>query len=164
MWGLDQLLKPFFGYVYLKMFEDANDVLEGLPTNLITHPTVLLARLELLMEVKMWREGVLLGQSLCNVWPSELEFWFRTAYCQHEMKHTQQAKDTLLRAPPAMRETATFHFNLACYETQLGNLEEGKRLLFIAIEKNKEFQQDALDDPDLEPMWDSLRTGWPGST
>jgi hypothetical protein len=39
----------------------------------------------------------------------------------------------------------------------LGNLEEGKRLLFIAIEKNKEFQQDALDDPDLEPVWDSLR-------
>jgi tetratricopeptide (TPR) repeat protein len=153
---LDDLLDPFFGYVHLKMYDEASEVLENLPPELKTDPTVLLARLDLVMAMEMWEEGAVLGKSLCEVWPAELEFWFRTAYCQHELKRTQEAKDTLLHAPEGIRETATYCYNLACYETQLGNLAEGKRLLKICFGRNKAFREESVNDPDLKPLWDSL--------
>jgi tetratricopeptide (TPR) repeat protein len=149
------LLQPFYGYLELKMYVEANDELEGLPTKLKVHPVVLLCRLELLVEMKRWEDGVTLGQSLCGLWPDEMEFWFRSAYCLHELKRTLEAKDTLLKAPMAIRDTAVFSYNLACYETQLGNLKEAKRLLKECFERDEGFRVDALEDPDLEPLWSS---------
>jgi len=153
---LDTLLDPFFGYVTLKMFDEANEVLESLPEDFKTDPTVLLARMDLVMAMKLWEEGIVLGKSLCEIYPDELEFWFRTAFCQHELRRTQQAKDTLLSAPPAIRETATFCYNLACYETQLGHIDEGKRLLKLCFGRNKAFREESIADPDLKPLWDSV--------
>jgi tetratricopeptide (TPR) repeat protein len=153
---LDALLDPFFGYVHLKMYDEANEVLESLPEEYKTDSTVLLARLDLVMAMKLWAEGAVLGKSLCELWPGELEFWFRTAFCLHELKRTQEAKDTLLHAPPCIQETATFCYNLACYETQLGNLAEGKRLLKLCFGRNKAFREESVRDPDLKPLWDSL--------
>jgi hypothetical protein len=75
-----QLLEPFNGYLHLGMFIDANDELEKLPTVIKTHPKVLEARLVLLMEMDKWEEGVLLGESLIQLWPQEHEFHFKTAY------------------------------------------------------------------------------------
>lgn len=156
MSNIDLLLQPFAGYVGLQMYHEANEELENLPTNLKIHPTVLLARLELLVEMRKWEEGVILGISLSKRWPQEHEFHFKTAFCQHVLKLTQDAKDTLLNAPISIRETATFHYNLACYEAQLGNTTQAKRSLAVSFEKNKSFRQDALHDTDLEPLWASL--------
>jgi tetratricopeptide (TPR) repeat protein len=140
----------------LKMYADANDELEGLPTKLKTHPAILLARLELLMEMERWDDGINLGQSLCGLWPDEYEFWFKAAFCLHEVKRTQEAKAALLSAPVKIRDTALYHYNLACYQAQLGNLGEAKKLLNKCFKKDKGFRQEALDDPDLKPLWDSL--------
>jgi tetratricopeptide (TPR) repeat protein len=145
-------LQPFVGYVELGMYEDANNELDCLPLEMQEHPMVQLARLELLVEMKRWEEGVLLGESLCDLRPQELEYWFKTAFCQHELKRTMDAKQTLLKAPAHIRETAVFYYNLSCYETQLGDLSEGKRLLEKSCEIDKRFSQDALEDPDLQPL------------
>ncbi len=42
-------------------------------------PKVLLARLEVLVEMKQWEDGALLGQSLAKLWPQEQEFHFNAA-------------------------------------------------------------------------------------
>ncbi len=153
MRDLENLLQPFTGYVELGMYEEANNELENLPPEMKEHPMALLARLGLLVEMKCWKEGALLGESLCELWPQELEFWFKTAYCQHELKLTAAAKETLLRAPALIQEIAVFYYNLACYETQLGDLSEGRRLLEKSCEMDKHFGKDALGDPDLQPLW-----------
>jgi len=44
------------------------------------------------------------------------------------------------------------HFNLACYECQLGNLETTKERLRRAFELEPLYRQRALDD-DLKPLW-----------
>ena len=49
-------------------------------------------------------------------------------------------------------------FNLACYDCQLGNLESAKLYLEQAIKLKPGMRTMALDDPDLEPLWDSLAT------
>ncbi len=107
---LDALLDPFFGYVHLKMYDEANEVLEGLPEEYMSDPTVLLARLDLVMAMKLWEEGAVLGQSLAELYPDELEFWFRTAFCLHELKRTQEAKDTA--APRPARDPRDGHVQL----------------------------------------------------
>jgi len=157
MSDIEARLQPFVGYVELGMYEDANDELDSLPPEMKAHPTVLLARLELLVEMKQWEEGALLGESLCDLKPQELEFWFKTAFCQHELKRTRDARETLLKAPVRIRETAVFYYNLACYETQLGDLSEGRRLFEKSCEMDKQFGRDALDDPDLQPLWKDTR-------
>ena len=153
---IQSLLEPFCGYVELGMDIEANDALEALPNQVKTHPLVLSARFELLMVTDHWEEGVILGQSLTKLWPQQFNFWFHTAFCLHEMKRTAEAKQTLLNAPEAIRETAQYSYNLACYEAQLGNIAEAKRQLSIAFKMDQNFKADSLDDPDLEPLWSAI--------
>jgi len=47
-------------------------------------------------------------------------------------------------------EVAHFHYNLACYECQLGNLEAAKYRLQRAFELEPQFRVVALDDEDLK--------------
>ena len=156
MEDVETLLQPYVGYLSLGMYDDANEALESLPTEIKTHRLVLWARLDLLVEMRKWEEGVLLGESLCKLWPDQREFVIRTAYCLHELKRTAEAKDMLLNAPASHRESAVFNYNLACYETQLGNIDEAKKLLVSCFQKDKDFRGQALDDPDLEPLWESI--------
>jgi hypothetical protein len=64
---LPSLLQPFYGYLHLGMHAEANDELESLPNEMKAHPLVLLGRLELLMEMQRWEDGIILGQSLCKL-------------------------------------------------------------------------------------------------
>lgn len=48
------------------------------------------------------------------------------------------------------------HFNLACYECQLGELEVAKARLAHAFKLEPKCRLMALDDDDLAPLWDSL--------
>jgi tetratricopeptide (TPR) repeat protein len=152
------LLEPFYGYLELKMYLDANDELENLPAKVKVHPAILHARLELLVEMERWEDGTALGKSLCGLWPDEHEFWFKTAYCLHELKRTAEARETLLAAPSPIRNTALYCYNLACYEAQLGNLGNAKLLLRQSFDTEPAYRDGALDDPDLEPLWSSLGT------
>lgn len=49
-------------------------------------------------------------------------------------------------------------FNLTCYCAQLGELKEAEEWLKKAIEINtKQVQKLAFDEPDLKPLWDSMK-------
>jgi hypothetical protein len=45
-------------------------------------------------------------------------------------------------------------FNLACYASVAGRMEEAKDRLRHAIELDKEARKLALEDEDLKPLWD----------
>lgn len=53
-------------------------------------------------------------------------------------------------------EEAAYWFNRGCYHCQLGEMEDAKQCVRQAVELDKGFQQMALDDPDLEPLWEAL--------
>jgi hypothetical protein len=50
-------------------------------------------------------------------------------------------------------------YNLACYACQLGNLKEAWEWLQVAVElcDAEEIRNLAINDPDLEPLWDQVR-------
>jgi hypothetical protein len=108
--------------------------------------------------MKRWKHGIVLGQSLCKLWPDEAEFWLKTAYCQHELRQTAAAKKTLQGAPAAVQKMPVCNYNLGCYEAQLGNVQAAKGFLKACFDQDKRFREEALADPDLQPVWDSLES------
>ena len=150
---VETLLNPFSGYILLGMYDDAHEELESLPEELKTHPLVLEARFTLLVELERWEEAAFLGESICKLCPTKLDFHFKTAHCLHQLKRTQDAKDTLLAAPHTIRETAIYWYTLACYETQLGHQDEARDLLKQCFQIDPKFRGVALEEVDLEPLW-----------
>lgn len=65
----------------------------------------------------------------------------------------------LLDAEKLHPKHAMIQFNLGCYACQLGNLEEAKSRVAVAISLDGQFRGKALDDPDLEPLWDEIANG-----
>jgi predicted Zn-dependent protease len=147
-----ELLQPFVGYLDLGMFDDANEELESLPKEHKTRPEVLSARLELLMAMKRWEDGALLAQSLSKLWPNYHEFYLRTAFCLHELKRTADARAILLNGPETLKDEAVYHYNLACYEAQLGQVTKAKQHLSTCFKMEKRFKEEALE----EPVWSSV--------
>jgi len=66
------------------------------------------------------------------------------------------ARLILVNAVERMPDVAVFHYNIACYDCQLGNLEEAKSRLKRAFELEPRYRMKALEDEDLEGVWDSL--------
>jgi len=47
---------------------------------------------------------------------------------------------------------ATYHYNLACYECALGNLETARAYLKASLTMDKNLREYAKSDPDLKPL------------
>jgi hypothetical protein len=70
-----------------------------------------------------------------------------------------EAKEILTEAKAKFPAEYLISFNLACYECQLGNLAAAKERLKEAIElagDKKDIRLQALEDPDLEPLWSHI--------
>ena len=80
--------------------------------------------------------------------------WVDRSYALHELKRTAEARDNLLRVVDKFPTEATMRYNLACYECQLGRLEEAKTWFQKACDVGvpDKLREMALHDPDLEPL------------
>ncbi|PTY04496.1 hypothetical protein DB346_03410 [Verrucomicrobia bacterium LW23] len=96
------------------------------------------------------------AQSLCAEGTEHPQAYIYRSYCLHALHRTEEARDALLAAPDFMRSMALYHYNLGCYECQLGRLEDARRCLRIAIRMLGSYKIIAKDDPDLLPLMDEL--------
>jgi len=55
--------------------------------------------------------------------------------------------------PSHHQDDATYQYNLACYETQLGHMDSAQARLCRAFELNPALRRAALDEPDRPPSW-----------
>ena len=62
---------------------------------------------------------------------------------------TNSGSATLLDEP-------VYYYNLACYDTVLGNLEQAKAYLRASFRLDKSFRELAKSDPDLKQIRDDL--------
>ena len=62
----------------------------------------------------------------------------------------------LLRALEVHPDCSTVHYNLACYECQIGDLQSARGRLHRCFELDANLRFGALDDPDLMQLWDSI--------
>jgi predicted Zn-dependent protease len=140
------------GYSELGMFDDALAEINSLPPELSDHATVVELRTVVLMQAQRWKPALTASRALCRVAPGKTVGFIHTAFCLHALGRTQEARDTLLAGPELLHTEPTYHYNLACYECTLGNLELARLHLEKSIELNKDFRDYAKSDPDLAAL------------
>ena len=97
--------------------------------------------------------GQPLSEMATDLYPEENEFTVQRAFALHQLKKGGAAVRVLLDAPEWIRRTGILHYNLACYEAQLGDLSTARQCIKAAIEINASFKKNARTDPDLARLW-----------
>jgi Tfp pilus assembly protein PilF len=88
-----------------------------------------------------------------NYDPAAAQWRISFAYATRRAESIEKAREILLSALGSHPEEPTIHYNLACYECQLGNLSAAKQRLMKATKTDQKFKLMALEDRDLEPLW-----------
>ncbi len=138
------------------MPEDATAELDALSPEHQDMIEVVILRMEILRVTKKWDEGTLLGQRALAKHADCGALYLITAYAMRRHAGLAPAKELLLSGEAVLAEDAMFHFNIACYECQLGNLEAAKSRLERAFTLDAKYRRIAREDPDLESLRDWL--------
>ena len=142
------------GYLDLGMFDDAALVLEEIAPEDKTRTEVLGARIALYITAKKWDMAAAVASHLVKVEPENEAWWINLADSVRRSEGIKQAEAILLRAQAIHPKIAMIAFNLACYASVTGRMEDAKERLRNAIELDKNVRKLALDDEDLRPLWD----------
>ena len=148
-------LRAAEGWIELGDFTSANEELEHIKAENRALPTVLRLRWDIYAAAKTWAAALDIAAAIIQLDPEDPLGWVHRSFALHELKQTAEARDNLLRVVDRFPLNATMRYNLACYECQLGRLEQAREWLKKAFELGdaKELKLAALDDPDLEPLW-----------
>ena len=148
------------GWLGLGDLVSASDELEEITPELRAHPAVLAVRYDIYAKAKKWNMAAEIAAGLVKMLPKEVASWICFAYATRRKPGggIPQAKEILIEAKSKFPKEYLISYNLACYECQLGNLKTAKRRLKKAIDLagKKEIRQQALEDPDLEPLWKDI--------
>jgi Flp pilus assembly protein TadD len=145
-------LEAIIGYYNLELFEEALQEMGSLPRDVRTRPELRAMETAILIRQKHWSRALELSRRLCVELPDQPSPWLDTSYCLHELGRTREARDHLIGGPDCLKIHPVYYYNMACYEAQIGNLEQARAYLDQACEMDEEFTRIAADDPDLQPI------------
>ena len=144
------------GYAELGMYLDANAELEEIDAEVRHVAEVLTVRVSIYAGLENGVDQVPLEEHVVLHDPENAQWSISLAYATRRAQSIEAAKCILLEAVERLPGEPILHFNLACYECQLGELEVAKARLAHAFELEPKCRLMALDDDDLAPLWDSL--------
>jgi Flp pilus assembly protein TadD len=141
------------GYRELGMFEDAAQALEEIEPEDKTRIEVLYARVDIYLGARKWDMAAAVASHLVKADPENPAAWINLAYSVRRAETIERAEAILLKGA-LHPKSALIAFNLACYASVVGHMEEAKARLQHAIDLDKDIRRLALDDEDLRPLWD----------
>ena len=146
------------GWLGLGDIVSASNELDEITPQLRAHPDVLVVRCEIYTTAKKWDVVVTIAETLVKIAPAKSRGWVQRSFALHEMHRTQEAHDLLLPAVERFPKLWIIPYNLACYCSQLGKLEDAWNWLEKAFDlgDSKHVKLMALDDKDLEPLWTDI--------
>lgn len=140
------------GYLTLGLREEAAQALDEIAEAEAEASEVLVLRLALHTERGEWARAARAGKVLCEREPQTAAYWIQGAYAARRDKGLTEAREMLMRGVGLHPREAVFHFNLACYEAQLGNLDDARVFLETACGLDESFRELAKTDDDLAPL------------
>ena len=152
----EQKVRIAEGYAELGMLDDALTELDELDPVHHNRLEILRMRVDVVLQKRDWQSGLQLGLRICGLHPTESCGYIHAAFCLHELGRTSEAKQTLLDGPAGLLDEPVYYYNLACYETVLGNLEQAKVYLRASFRLDKSFRELAKGDPDLQRINDEF--------
>ena len=144
------------GYIELGMPLDANEELEQIEPEKRDATEVLALRVQIYSALKKWELMQTVARSLALRDPDNVQWTVLWAYATRRADSINAARLILLEAVERIPGAAIFHYNLACYECQLGDVEVAKARLKHALKLEPRYRLMALEDEDLEGVWASL--------
>jgi predicted Zn-dependent protease len=147
------------GWLGLGDIESASSELREVSPAERAHPAVLTVRYQLYAQAKQWDTAVDVADDLVKMLPDEPFVWINLAYATRRKTggSIPDAKKILVGVEPKFPRHYLFPYNLACYCSQLGELEQAELWLKKASKiDNGAVKKMAVDDPDLKPLWESL--------
>lgn len=144
------------GYLQLGMALDANAELEKIDPFNRAAPEILALRVEIYRKLKKWALMREIAKRLNEFQPNEIQWLVSYAFAARRAVSIEVAKEILVKSVAKFPKEAVIYFNLACYDCQLGQLDSAKDYLRKAFEIDKGWRLEALEDKDLEPLWNSI--------
>ncbi|MGC3991990.1 MAG: hypothetical protein QM796_20325 [Chthoniobacteraceae bacterium] len=139
------------------MFLEADEELENIAAECRHYPQVLELRTQVYAGLKKWELMKVVSLALIKAESGNPQGHITLAYAMRRLHSLEAAREILTRAVQLVGHNPTVHFNLACYDCQLGDLASAKSHLETACRLWPEARAMALDEPDLESLWDSLK-------
>jgi tetratricopeptide (TPR) repeat protein len=123
------------------------------------HPDVLRAWYHVHEKRSHWEEAVKVARVLCRTVPDLAFGWIHLAYALHELRRTREASEVLLPMVEKFPDEYVIRYNLACYECQMGHLEEARAWLrkAIVIAGADTIKELASSDKDLRNLWPEIQ-------
>src|SRR6267378_3685241 len=138
------------------MFLEADTELDKIDPFNRAAPEVLAVRLAIYRGLKKWEMMQQIAKRLKEFQPDNVQWTISLAYATRRAYSIDVAMEILLNAEAKFQREAAIPYNLACYYCQLGEMETAKRYLKKAFEIDLNWRIAALDDPDLQPLWNDL--------
>jgi tetratricopeptide (TPR) repeat protein len=146
------------GWLGLGNHLEANEELEKITPNYMSHPHVLAVNWEIPAKAKKWEGCVEIAQAIIKLAPDQPQAWIHRSFALHELGRPGAALDLLLPAAKRFPSVWTIPYNLASYCAQTGRLDECEEWFKKAMQIDEHTVKRAgIEDPDLEPLWKSMR-------
>jgi hypothetical protein len=115
----------------------------------------------ILSERKLWSQALQAARQLIHAAPERVSGWLHQSYALRRAPEggLSKAWETLLPLADKFPKEAVIPYNLACYACQLGQLDAARLWLKRAFEisEPEPLKSQALEDDDLEPLWEEIR-------
>ena len=98
------------------------------------------------------------AKKLIEIDPAASQWVISWAYATRRAESIDMARLILIEALDRHPSEPLIHYNLACYDCQLGDIPSAKKFIETALMLNPKMGQMALGDEDLEPLWASLES------
>lgn len=144
------------GYLELGLFLDADAELDQVAPEFRHEREVLAVRVGIYQALEKWELMRTVAARLARIEPDNVGCAVSLAFATRRAESIEAAKLLLLAAVENHPDEPLLHYNLACYECQLGDIEVAKSRLAQAFSLNAGYRLIALTDEDLAPLWDSL--------
>ncbi len=140
------------GYLALGMKREAAEALGEMVAEENDTLPALAMRAAVFHELADWPRAAEAATLLCERSPEDARHWIQRAYAVRRSRTIEDARTILLEALERHPGEAMIRFNLACYEAQLGRIENARGYLADACRMDPGCVELAKTDPDLEPL------------
>ena len=155
----DHYLNAAIGWLELGNTAEAKMELTKISSDQRQHREVLEVGWRICAAERNWAEALEAARRLVATDPDDATGWIHQSYSLHELKRTREAFDMLLPVVEKFPGVSTIPYNLACYACRLGDLERARSWLSeaVRIRGKADIKRTALEDPDLQPMWEEIK-------
>jgi predicted Zn-dependent protease len=146
-------LNAAIGYFQLGMIDDALEQLESLPPEQRGNEQVVELRIEIYRHLEKWESARIDAEAMAKRNPGNAGWWISWAYSLRREKSVEEAREVLWEALRLHPNELMISYNLACYASVLGELDEARRLLDRVFSEDARYRPMAAEDPDLASIF-----------